>query len=258
MPPRPRPWFRFYSEAADSLKVHELPDRLVKPWLIMLCLANVNTPRGRLPSPQKVAFKMRVKEEKAKALIADLVTRHFIDYDGAHYVMHEWDDWQKDRDVAPSLRDGKRDDNHAIRDESVTEITLEKEEEKEEEKEREKDKKQTQIPRALALPQREVVMAFEQAFGRLLTPTELELVKALEEEHPKERIEYALREAAALHKTMVRYVQRTCERMANDGSDSDGADRRKPAAAVGAVGVADRVSNLERLRSAVAARERGE
>lgn len=71
------------------------------------------------------------------------------------------------------------------------------------------------------LPNRVVAVAFEQCFGRLLAPTELELVKALEDEHPSERIEYALREAAALNKRSVRYVQRTCERMANDGDNTE-------------------------------------
>lgn len=78
---------------------------------------------------------------------------------------------------------------------------------------------QVRPPQTPPLPSRVVAVAFEQSFGRLLSPTELELIKALEEEHPQERIEYALREAAALNKRSVRYVQRTCERIANDGGD---------------------------------------
>ena len=70
------------------------------------------------------------------------------------------------------------------------------------------------------LPRREVVLGFERCFARLLSPTELELVKALQEEHPDERIEYALKESAALNKRSVRYVQRTCERLANEGDST--------------------------------------
>lgn len=139
MPRPPRPWFRFYSEATESLKVHELPDRLVKPWLFMLCMANTNKPRGRLPSPAKVAFALRVKEEKAKGLIAELVTRKFIDYDGAHYVMHEWDEFQADRDIPAGKRGDKTQVGHA-NDAETPRVSHDRgEEEKDVEKELEKD-----------------------------------------------------------------------------------------------------------------------
>lgn len=105
-------------------------------------------------------------------------------------------------------------------------------------------------PRSAPAPQRVVVVGFEQAFGRLLSPMELELVKALEDEHPKERIEYALREAAALHKTTVRYVQRTCERMANDGDDTT----RKPPASTSKPKAPSANAILERARLASAPR----
>lgn len=107
-------------------------------------------------------------------------------------------------------------------------------------------------PLPVPLPARAVVVGFERAFARLLSPTELELVKALEEEHPSERIEFALNEAAALNKRSVRYVQRTCERIAND--DSSGANSGKPGAAAHTNGVANRVSGLDRRRAALAAR----
>lgn len=104
------------------------------------------------------------------------------------------------------------------------------------------------------LPSRVVVVGFEQAFGRLLSPTELELIKALEDEHPKERIEFALREAAALNKRSVRYVQRTCEGIANGGSD--GTDQRLAAAAAHPNGVANRVPDMDRRSLAIADRAR--
>lgn len=92
-------------------------------------------------------------------------------------------------------------------------------------------------------PAREVVVGFEQCFGRLLSPMEIEQVKALEDEHPKERIEYALREAAALNKRSVRYVQRTCERIERDG-ESNGANN----------GVAAAGANTNRVASDVRGR----
>lgn len=152
MSPTARPWFRFYSEAADSIKIHELPDRLVKPWLIMLCVANVNTPRGSLPSIDRIAFKLRVKEDKAQALLDELVKRRLIDFDGGAYVMHEWEDWQKDRDVSPSKRADKSRVNHANGVERVTKIALEQEQDKDQEKDREAEQEQEGSPPPPAHP----------------------------------------------------------------------------------------------------------
>ena len=53
----------------------------------------------------------------------------------------------------------------------------------------------------------------------MLSPNEIESMKALEEEHPRERIDYALREASDLGKRSVRYVQRVCEGEQTRGDD---------------------------------------
>lgn len=71
-----------------------------------------------------------------------------------------------------------------------------------------------------------LVRAFERCFGRLLSPMEIENIKALEDEHPRDRIDYALREAAELHKTVVRYVQRVCERVRDGGGEATGKPQR--------------------------------
>jgi DnaD/phage-associated family protein len=105
------------------------------------------------------------------------------------------------------------------------------------------------------LPARVVVVGFEQCFGRLLSPMELEQVRALEDEHPPDRIEYALREAAALNKRSVRYVQRTCERIERDGESSANGGGES-AAPKDTGGVADRVPGLDRRRAAIAERRR--
>lgn len=101
--PRPsRPWFRFYSEAVDNPKIHELPERLFKPWVFMLCLAATNTPRGRLPSVHTIAFKLRCSEDKAKGIVSALVERRFIDPQDGGYAIHDWDGdngWQYDSDA---------------------------------------------------------------------------------------------------------------------------------------------------------------
>lgn len=95
-----------------------------------------------------------------------------------------------------------------------------------------------------------VVRLFEQAFARLLSPMEIELIKALEEEHPTERIEYAIREASSLGKRNLRYIQRICERQAN--GDTDGADSRFQATGSNSGSVAGGVSDMERRLAYVA------
>ena len=110
-------------------------------------------------------------------------------------------------------------------------------------------------PDPLRLPARAVVVGFEKCFGRLLSPTELELVRVLEDEQPKERIEFALNEAAALNKRSVRYVQRTCERIANDNGTESGSGvsnaRQNPH------GVANGVRGLESRSAGIARLGRG-
>lgn len=229
--PRPaRPWFRFYSEAMESLKVHELPDRLAKPWLLMLCLANVSTPRGRLPTTAKVAFALRVKEEKVDGLIAALSERGFIDFDGSHYVMHQWDEWQHDSDA--NLTDGRRGRNAVSppleraknaepprkeRAKNAQRTPLERIEKSREEKEIREEPETEQsnvIPWSL-------YRDAERCLRRPLSPMEIESLKHLEAEHPKERIAYAMREASDLNKLSVRYIQRVCENQEMNGDNHE-------------------------------------
>lgn len=113
MPRPPRPWFRFYSEATESDKLDDLPDRLVKPWLRLLCLANVTTPRGSLPRMGKIRLTLRVSESKAQAIVNDLVKHGFIDESDDGYMMHDWSDWQYDSDA--NLTPGRANKNEVAR-----------------------------------------------------------------------------------------------------------------------------------------------
>ena len=99
MPRGTQPWFRFHSAALTSRKLHDLPDRLVKPWLYLLCLANIQEPRGVLPSMEEIAFALRLKPDKALTTIQALVDLGFVDSLGDGYAMHDWDDWQFGSDV---------------------------------------------------------------------------------------------------------------------------------------------------------------
>lgn len=241
--PRPaRPWFRVYSEALDNPKLQRLSGSAFKGWFNLACLANVSEPRGALPPLPVIAFRLRLSERQAKALLEELVAARLVDVTGDGYALHHWDTWQYESDLRDT--NGRRTADDTRRNEGETRVlsppfrgdsaaiprrnggdsvagsaVTETETETETDSETEQKQKQSQNQKqSLRLPPRELVVVFEQGFGRLLTPTELELIAALGEEQPQERIEYAVREAAALNKRSVRYVQRICERDAGGES----------------------------------------
>lgn len=163
MPPTARPWFRMYSDILENEKIDALKPTTLKYWLKLLALANVSAERGRLPPLKRIAYRLRVNETQASAAIAELKAVGLVDREGDSWVMHDWDVWQKDRDVAPALRAGKREDNHANvtlstqerhanRDDSVTRVDKEKDKEKEVEVEREQDVRPRFEPRFLTDP----------------------------------------------------------------------------------------------------------
>jgi DnaD/phage-associated family protein len=180
-----------------------------------------------------IAFRLRLSERQAKALLEELIAARLVDVTGDGYALHHWDTWQYESDTRDTngrrtaddtRRNGgdsaaipRRNGGDSAVGSAVTDTDTETDTETETETESETDQNQNQNQRFVP-PPREVVVVFEQGFGRLLTPTELELITALQEEHPRERIEYAVREAAALNKRSVRYVQRICERDAGGES----------------------------------------
>lgn len=105
MPPTARPWFRFYSDILDNLKAEKLNDRQFRRWIKLLALANVTVPRGQLPAMEKIAFRLRVNEATVKTILEELVAMGFIDSKRGIYTLHDWREWQKDRDVTASKRD---------------------------------------------------------------------------------------------------------------------------------------------------------
>jgi hypothetical protein len=99
MPPIAKPWFRMYSDILDNEKIDHLRVPLVKVWLKLLALANVNKPRGRLPELKRIAYRLRVSQSAAAAFLAELKAAELVDREGLLWVMHDWDDWQKDSDL---------------------------------------------------------------------------------------------------------------------------------------------------------------
>lgn len=227
MPRIARPWFRFYSEAADNLKLHNLPDRLVKPWLFLMCLANVNRPRGRLPAMAKVAFTLRVKEDRAEALIKSLQGVGLIDRVGSVYVMHDWDEWQAERDVAPSMRDETAEINHG----NVTDTAQEGHARVEKSRRRnrsEKEREQENGERRATGDGKNVFELFDDYLGGgKLTQTLRDILIDAEERFGIECIQHSIIHAAKSSPTSRSwsFVESICLRHERQGNHSDERDQ---------------------------------
>lgn len=81
-----------YTHILNNPKIQKLPDKLVKSWLNLLCLASDNG--GALPAIEQIAFALRVSETAAETLIETLVQRHLFDRTQAGVLVHDWNDWQ--------------------------------------------------------------------------------------------------------------------------------------------------------------------
>lgn len=140
MPPVARPWFRMYSSVLTNSKVQSLRGREALVWINLLALANLQRPRGTLPNLGEVAFQLRMSIKSLDLMLNDFADIGLIDDLGDNkLVIHDWAEWQKDRDVTERYRDVR----HANVTVSVEKITLDREKEKEKEKDKEKEKNKT-------------------------------------------------------------------------------------------------------------------
>jgi hypothetical protein len=99
-------WFRFYHGALDDPKVQRLQPALFKHWVNLLCLASQEGQQGSLPGIEAVAFRLRVAEAKAEAVIAELTTAGLIERDlCGGLAVHNWSGRQRaSDDVAERVR----------------------------------------------------------------------------------------------------------------------------------------------------------
>jgi len=95
---RPRPWFRIHNTIVDNPKIQRLPDRLVRPWLNLVALANANG--GVLPSIEDVSFRMRQAVTKCETLIETFLELRLFDKTPEGISPHDWNDWQYQSDVS--------------------------------------------------------------------------------------------------------------------------------------------------------------
>ena len=253
-------WFRFYTEALHDPKILRLSDKEFRAWVLMLCIAADSG--GRFDT-EDLALQMRMSEQKTTALFESLIGRGLIEQvEPGCAEPHNWRNRQYD--PAERSESGARgnhlrwhvrlakpdsDCRYCVAERVANRRDTEADTEAEQNRaETEAEQKQTRVARGQRL-----LLPFEQCFGRLLSPMEVELGRALMDEHPPERVEYAIREAAASNARSMRFIQRVCERLANDGN-TDGANSGKPAVPAGPGGLEAGVSDLERRRAYVASR----
>ena len=63
-------WFRVYDDLVDDPKVQRLDPSLFKALINLWCLASAND--GVFPSIEEIAFKLRMKAEKALRVLTQL------------------------------------------------------------------------------------------------------------------------------------------------------------------------------------------
>src|SRR6266496_4396959 len=96
--PRLMPWFRVYGGLLHNPKVQRLPDRLFKALINLWCLTSENG--GMLPSPDDIAFKLRLSRTRVDQLLSHLRAARLIDVDEAGSRPHDWNELQFRSDSA--------------------------------------------------------------------------------------------------------------------------------------------------------------
>jgi hypothetical protein len=82
-------WFRVYDDLIDDPKVQRLDPSLFKALINLWCLASTN--HGVLPPIDEIAFKLRMKPEKAQRVVTELRAPGLIDDDEMGARPHNWD-----------------------------------------------------------------------------------------------------------------------------------------------------------------------
>jgi hypothetical protein len=85
-------WFRVYDDLIDDPKVQRLDPTLFKTLINLWCLASAN--EGVIPAIDEIAFKLRMKPEKAQRMLSELRATGLIDDDERGARPHNWDSRQ--------------------------------------------------------------------------------------------------------------------------------------------------------------------
>jgi hypothetical protein len=91
-------WFRVYDDLVDDPKVQQLDLSLFKTLINFCCLTSANN--GVLPSIDVIAFKLRMKPEKALRALNQLRAAVLVDDHEKGARPHNWDQRQFKSDVS--------------------------------------------------------------------------------------------------------------------------------------------------------------
>jgi hypothetical protein len=91
-------WFRIHDELVDDPKIQRLDPSQFKALINLWCLASAND--GVFPPIDEIAFKLRMKPEKARRLLKELREAGLVDDDERGARPHNWNKWQFISDVS--------------------------------------------------------------------------------------------------------------------------------------------------------------
>jgi hypothetical protein len=112
-------WFRVYDDLVDDPKVQRLDPSLFKTLINLWCLTSAN--RGVLPPINEIAFKLRMKPQKAQRILDRLKAQGLFEDDEKGTHPHNWMGRQYKSDVAdPTAAERMRRYRNGQRNDSVT------------------------------------------------------------------------------------------------------------------------------------------
>ena len=112
-------WFRVYQDLVDDPKVQRLEPSLFKALINLWCLTSANG--GVLPPIDVIAFKLRMKPQKAQRILDRLKAQGLFEDDETGTHPHNWIGRQYKSDVAdPTAAERMRRYRNGQRNDSVT------------------------------------------------------------------------------------------------------------------------------------------
>lgn len=109
-------WWRAYDEAVDDPKLILLTDHQHRAWFNLCCIASQSG--GALPTVAVIAVKLRVKPDRAKHVVAEMVALGLVDHNGGKFEMHNWSGRQFKNDTDTTAAERSR--NYRDRKRGVT------------------------------------------------------------------------------------------------------------------------------------------
>lgn len=111
-------WFRLYDDLIFNAKAQALQPKLFKHWISILCLASRNTPRGTLPSMERVSFALHTTITRASLIVQSLIDLRFIEKDN---TIHDWTQCQYESDDSAARKRKQR--SQSVKQESPVTVT---------------------------------------------------------------------------------------------------------------------------------------